>query len=417
MSKQVVNEFHVAPVWLTRDYVEQKLRLHLKDKTLQLQELQIQPATANGENYSSVMTRINVKYMDKTGKNTKDTYLVKTTFADKDPTAYLLEPYGIYVREMNMYEEVLPKMSDILKQSLGDHYQQLFAGTMNVDRERNSIIFQDLSLENFFVADRIKQLDREHAQLALEKLALFHAASTVLNQRQPGIFADKYERCFFNKHTRGYQPMMENMIKALQLSLRDDEELYPRYGEKLKRVAEHIMEYCERLMEPKQDDFLTLCHGDLWTANMMFHNNAQGRPDNVLLIDFQFSVWNSPAIDLHYFFCTSFQDDLCHTEMVQFYYTKLVQALKNLNFKGHIPSLFDFQLQFQARAFYGIFAAFAFQPCMLHIGKDEFSIRRAICPSKEAEAVRISLYKTEIMRQKIKRFLPIFDRLGLLDDM
>ncbi|KAH8359980.1 hypothetical protein KR093_009935, partial [Drosophila rubida] len=235
MSKQVVNEFHVAPVWLTRDYVEQKLRLHLNDATLKLNELQIQPAVANGENYSSVMTRINVDYTDKTVKNKKNTYLVKTTFADKDPTAFMLEPYGIYVREIDMYEDVLPKMAEILRKGLGEH-KQLFAGTMNVDRERNSIIFQDMSLQGFFVADRIKQLDREHAHLALEKLALFHASSAVLNEQQPGIFADKYERCFFNKHTRGYQPMMENMIKALELSLRDDKELYPRYGEKLKGV-------------------------------------------------------------------------------------------------------------------------------------------------------------------------------------
>ncbi|KAH8311717.1 hypothetical protein KR044_007663 [Drosophila immigrans] len=416
MSKQIVNEFHVAPVWLTRDYVEQKLRLHLKDATLKLNELQIHPATANGENYSSVMTRINIEYTDKTVNNKKDTYLVKTTFADQDPTAYMLEPYGIYVREMDMYEEVLPKMAEILQQGLGDH-KQLFAATMNVDRERKSIIFQDMSLQNFFVADRIKQLDREHAELALEKLALFHAASSVLNERQPGIFADKYDRCFFNKHARGYQPMMENMIKALELSLRDDDELHQRYGDKLKGVAAHIMEYCESLMEPKKGDFLTLCHGDLWTANMMFQNNDQGRPDNVILIDFQFSVWNSPAIDLHYFFCTSFQDDLCQTEMVQYYHKKLVQALKNLNFKGSIPSLFDFQLQFLSRSFYAIFSAFCHQPCMLHVGKDEFSLQRAICSSKEAEAVRVSLYKTKIMQQKIRRFLPIFDRLGLLDDM
>ncbi|KAH8399036.1 hypothetical protein KR215_001192, partial [Drosophila sulfurigaster] len=431
----IVNEFHVAPIFLSRDYVEQKLRAYVKDRKLQLTELQVTPGTANGENFVSVMTRITMKYQGKDLVNQSATFLVKTTFADKDPVAHQLEPYGINVREMDMYEEILPKLSAIIKQDLRDP-RKLFAGTMNVDRERTSIIFEDMSLEKYFVADRIKQLDRE---MALEKLALFHATSKVLSERQPGIFKDKFERCFFNKHTRGYQPMMENLIKALEISLRDDEELYPRYGEKLKRVAEHIMEYCERVMEPKKDDFLTLCHGDLWTTNIMFHNNDQGRPDNVIFIDFQFSVWNSPAIDLQYFFWASLQEDLCHTEMVQFYHTKLVQALKNLNFKGHIPSLFEFQQQFQARSFYGaklilsisieifnihmffyfaaIFAGLAFLACMMHFGKEELSIQRAISPLKEDEAVRVSLYKTNIMRQKIKRFLPIFDRMGLLDDM
>lgn len=352
MPEQVVNEFHVAPVWLNRDYVEQKLRMYFKDAKLQIGQLQIQPATANGENYASVMTRINVEFKDKDQLHNKATFLVKTTFADKDPAAHLLEPYGIYVREMDMYEDILPKLADILKQETGDP-RNLFAATINVDRERQSIMFEDMSLKKYFVADRIKQLDRQHTQLVLEKLAVFHALGAVLNEKQPGIFAKKYDRCFFNRHTRGYEPIMLNMVKALIRSLEDDGDLHQRYAEKLKGVVDHIMEYCERAMEPKESDFVTLCHGDLWTTNMMFKNNDQKVPDNVIFIDFQFSVWNSPAIDLQYFLHTSVQDDICHIEMVQFYHQKLVQALNKLKFKGHVPTLFDFQQQYQARSFYG----------------------------------------------------------------
>ncbi|KAH8414015.1 hypothetical protein KR222_001939, partial [Zaprionus bogoriensis] len=352
MSEQTIQEFHAAPAWLTRDYVERKMRKYLKDDKLQLGQLHIKPATANGENFSSVMTRINLDYKDRNLVHQKATFLVKTTFADKDPTAYILEPYGIYVREMNMYEEVLPKLANILRDELGDS-RKYFAATMNVDRERDSIIFEDMSLEKYFVADRFQQLDLEHTQLVLEKLAAFHAASAVLSEREPGIFAEKYDRCFFNRYTRGYQPFVQNMLKALIQSLEDVPELYRKYGEKLKGVVENIMEYTERAMEYKKEDFVALCHGDIWTMNMMFHNNQHGKPDNVIFIDFQFSVFSSPAVDLQYFFSTSLQDDICQIEMVQFYHQKLVQALKKLKFKGRIPSLFDFQLQFQVRSFYG----------------------------------------------------------------
>ncbi|XP_034486155.1 uncharacterized protein LOC117790723 [Drosophila innubila] len=416
MPEQIVNKFHVAPVWLNRDYVEKKLRVYFKDAKLELEQLQIQPATANGENYASVMTRINVEYKDKDLVHHNATFLVKTTFADKDPAAHLLEPYGIYVREINMYEEVLPKLAEILRQEMGDP-RKLFAATINVDRERDSIMFEDMSLKKYYVADRIKQLDRQQTQLVLEKLAVFHALAALLNEKQPGIFAKKYDRCFFNQHTRGYQPIMQNMVKALIRSLEDDEELHQRYAGKLKGVVEHIMEYCERAMETKKNDFVTLCHGDLWTTNMMFKNNDHGKPDNVLFIDFQFSVWSSPAIDLQYFFHTSLQDDICHTEMVHFYHQKLVQALNKLKFKGRIPTLFDFQQQYQSRAFYAIFAGFCFLPSMLHSGKEEFSIARAMSHSKIDADFRAKLYKTEIMRSKLKKFLPKFDHKGLLDDM
>ncbi|KAH8359981.1 hypothetical protein KR093_009934 [Drosophila rubida] len=416
MPEPIVNKSHVAPVWLTHDYVQQQLRVYFKDAKLQLTELQITPATANGENYASVMTRINVAYKDKDLAIHRATFLVKTTFADKDPAAHLLGPYGIYVREIDMYENVLPKLAAIVKQELGDP-RKLFAATVNVDRERDSIIFEDMSLEKYFVADRIKQLDREHMQLVLEKFAEFHAASAVLNERHPGIFAENYDRCFFNDHTRGYKPVMQNMVKALIRSLEDDKEMYDRYADKLKGVVEHIMDYGERTMRPKKGDFVTLCHGDLWTTNMMFKNNAEGRPENVIFIDFQFSVYNSPAIDLQYLFSTSLQDDICDIEMVQFYHGKLVEALKKLKFKGDIPSLFDFQLQYQARAFYIIFSSFAFMPAMLYNGKEEFSIERGASDAEKDAVARVSLFKTDIMRRKIRKLLPIFDHKGLLDEM
>jgi len=88
----------------------------------------------------------------------------------------------------------------------------------------------------------------------------------------------------------------------------------------------------------------------------MFQYDDEGHPINAIFIDFQFSVWNSPAIDLHYFFSTSIQENLRlqhQTELVQFYYYKLVKALKKVNYSGKVPSLFEFQLQFRAKAFYG----------------------------------------------------------------
>lgn len=92
------------------------------------------------------------------------------------------------------------------------------------------------------------------------------------------------------------------------------------------------------------------------TTNFMFQYDAKEHPTNAIFIDFQFSVWNSPAIDLHYFFSTSLQDNLRlehQTELVQFYYYRLTEALRKLKYAGRIPSLFDFQLQFRSRGFYG----------------------------------------------------------------
>lgn len=347
---------HPAPKWLTREYVQEKLRAYFKDQSLDLENLEVKPAIPNGENYASVMTRINVEYTTKGSKGKLSTnFLLKTTFADKDPAAHVLVHYGIYTREMDMYEKILPQLAHIIRSDLNDP-RKLFAGTVNVDRERDSIIFEDLSLENYKVVCRLKKLDLVHTHLALEKLASFHAAAAALASRQPGIFEKDYDRGFFNKFVRGYQPIMRNLLQALSRSLELDRDLKERYQAKIDRLVEFVMDYGERSTSISPGDFVTLCHGDLWTTNLMFQHDDQGHPTNSIFIDFQFSVWNSPAIDLHYFFSTSIHENLRlekQAELVQFYFYKLVEALKKVKYSGQVPSLFEFQQQFRARAFYG----------------------------------------------------------------
>jgi len=91
----------------------------------------------------------------------------------------------------------------------------------------------------------------------------------------------------------------------------------------------------------------------------MFQYDDEGHPVNAIFIDFQFSVWNSPAIDLQYFFSTSIHENLRlerQTELVQFYFYKLVVALERVKYSGKVPSLFEFQQQFRTKGFYGKFA-------------------------------------------------------------
>uniref|UniRef100_B3P6N1 GG11386 n=1 Tax=Drosophila erecta TaxID=7220 RepID=B3P6N1_DROER len=388
---------HTEPEWLTKDYVGDKLCRYFEDDSLQLKKLETEPATAKGDNYASVITRINLEYTTKYSKDPQSaTFLLKTTFAAKDPAANLLAGYG-----------------------LGDS-RKMFAATVDVDRERDSILFEDLSLEDYKVACRLKKLDLKHTHLVLEKLADFHAAAAVLAERKPGIFEKNYDRGFFNKHVRGFQPIFRNLLQALSRSLELNSDLKHRYQSKIDRLVDNIMDYGDRSTSTIPGDFLTLAHGDLWTTNVMFQYDEKGHPSNAVLIDFQFSVWNSPAIDLHYFFTTSIQDNLRwkhQTELVQFYYYQLVEALKKLQYSPHIPSLFEFQLQFRARSFYAVFCSLISEPCMLYTGTEEASIAQGLSTAESGVRFRDSVYHADHIREKMVLTLPFLDQQGLLDDM
>ncbi|XP_052847041.1 uncharacterized protein LOC128259009 [Drosophila gunungcola] len=366
------------------------------------------------------MTRINVEYTTEGSKHMQPaTFLLKTTFADKDPAAHILFDYGIYTREMDMYEQILPHLAIIVREELQDT-RKMFAATVNADRQRDSIIFEDLSLEQYKVACRLKKLDLVHTHLLLEKLAKFQAAGAALAERLPGIFEKNYDRGFFNKHCRGYEHIMTNVLKALSHTLELNGDLKKRYQAKIDRLVDNVMAYGERATSNNPGDFLTLAHGDLWTTNVMFQYDNKGHPTNAIFIDFQFSVWNSPAIDLHYFFSTSIHENLRlqnQTELVQFYYYKLVEALKKVNYLGKVPILFVFQQQFRARAFYAVFSSLVFEPAIVYNGKEEPSIEKFISADEEGVRLRDAVYQTEETEKKLHLILPFLDQLGLLDEM
>ncbi|XP_030374273.1 uncharacterized protein LOC115623868 [Scaptodrosophila lebanonensis] len=368
-----------------------KLCEYYKDSELRVQELRVLPGTAKGDNFASIILRINVKYSrgKSEGRTDSVSFLVKTSFAEQDLSANVVRDYNIYIREMDMYEIILPKLALLLKE-LGDE-SKLFASTVNVDREVSAIMFEDMLLENYGMACRFKRLDLQHTQLVLEKLATFHAIGAVLNEREPGIYAKNFDRGIFNRYTRGYQPIMEQLFK-----------------------------YGERTTDVNDRDFMTLAHGDVWTMNVMFQYDAQQRPSNAILIDFQFSVWCSPTIDLHYLLNTSLPEPVRlqdQPKLVQYYYYKLVEVLKKLRYAGYIPSLFEFQRQFEARAFYGLFGALVFQPVQLYQGQEKGSIEIILSEDESAMQFKDSVFQNDVMINKLHRLLPFFDRKGLLDDM
>ncbi|KMZ05809.1 uncharacterized protein Dsimw501_GD21200 [Drosophila simulans] len=420
MSQESNRNTQVVPAWLTRDYVEQKLRSYFKNDTLRLVNLDIKLALGNGENYSSVITRIYMEYTTDKSKDKQSTrFLVKESFADAGPAAQVLLSYGVYNRELDLYERILPQMADVVRTELADS-RKLFAGTVYVDRKRDSIIFEDMSLENYRVADRLKKLDLKHTHLVLEKLANFHAAGAALAERQPGIFAKNFDRGFFNQHTRGYEPIMKNLLMALSRSLELEPDLRQRYQAKIDRLVENVMEYGERSTTIVPGDFLTLAHGDLWTTNIMFQYDDAGHPINAIFIDFQFSAWNSPAIDLHYFFSTALQADIRlkkQPELVQFYYYKLKAALKKVQYTGNVPSLFVFHQQFRNRSFYAAFASLIFEPTMTYTGKEEASMDQIISLSEKGMRFKDDAFQAEEIRKKMRLTLPFLDHLGLLDVM
>lgn len=346
--------YHPAPQWLTVAYVESILRRCKQDEGLTISDLGIKPATAKGDNYASIMTRIKVEYL-RSGAKAPETefFIVKTTYENDPFISGIFAGYQASHTEMVMYDRILPKLSELIEGTKVS--EKLFAKTLHVDYEHSAIIFEDLAVLNYVLGDRLAGFDLEYTKLTLRKLAKMHAAAAVFNERQPGLLT-KLDHGIFNRHTRGFKPMFENFLIVAAEYARDTPELGSVYEQKLRRLQKYVMEYTERVYEPQEQEFNTLVHGDLWVNNIMLRLPTDLNELDMLLIDFQFSTWSSPAVDIFYFFSTSLQPQVriqYQDSLIQYYHSVLVDTLRALGFGGYIPTLRQLVLQLEKGKFMG----------------------------------------------------------------
>ncbi|EDW58534.2 uncharacterized protein [Drosophila virilis] len=405
------------PTWLTKDYMQSQLRAFHQDPQLNVLKLWSNAATGKGENYVGIVTRIHVELEAATGGAAlQRTYLLKEGCPKDAPQAGLFAEYDVYAREMDMYEHILPRMTQLLREvGIGD---KLHADAVCIDREQGIMLLEDLTLLEYRNANRVQQLDLVHTHITLQMLAKYHAAALVLKQRHPELLSRRFQTSFFTRGPKGYATLFTCLFRGLIRYVQTQPKLKPRYHAKLTRLLDNLMEYGARAFDVNEDDFQTLTHGDCWTTNIMFQYDGKGQPTTVVPIDFQFSTRTSPILDLHYFFSTSLQVDVLarETELVQYYFYELKRILGQFHYEGKLPSLLEFQLQFERRRFLCVVIALVFQPLMIYAGDESPDFCKLYQDTAEAISFQDSVYESDRAQSIVAHLLPIFDAKGLLDE-
>ncbi|XP_067633452.1 LOW QUALITY PROTEIN: uncharacterized protein [Eurosta solidaginis] len=325
---------HPAPVWLNTQYLQPILCNYKKDQGLTIKKLEIKPATAKGGNYCRVMTRVIVTFKLSNNKAECGSYIVKTTHEGDPFVAGIMNDYDVHRTEMLMYEQILPKLTELLR-GIGDD-DKLFADTIYVDYEHSAIMFEDLSAQKFVITDRLAGMDEAQTVMSLKKLAKMHATASVLNERMPGILT-QLQKGIINRSTKGFAPYFEGILDAVAAFAEKCPTLGSYYKRKLLKLKPYTMEYGACAIDPQTGHFLTLTHGDMWTNNVMLRYSdkqngvvkarASRAIEDIVLIDFQYSAWTSPTADLHYFFQNIVHRMQREDELVQHYHGFLADTL------------------------------------------------------------------------------------------
>ncbi|XP_004537083.1 uncharacterized protein LOC101456241 [Ceratitis capitata] len=404
-----------VPDWLTKDYLEHYLRAYHQDRKLKILRWNIRPALGKGENYGGVLTRIRADYQTSMGTVATGHYIVKTSFESDEFVQKTMEPYDIFNREMSVYEKVLPRLNELLREI--DDNEQIFAETLAVDRERSALIFEDLNVREFIMPNRLAGLDMTLAKMVLRKLAKMHATSAVLNERENGCL-EGYDRGFFNRHTDNYMPGFEQLLMACSRRVRQWED-YELYAEKITNLKSNYTELGKRVFDPNPSHVNVLTHGDLWTNNVMVkYDKITGEPVDVIIIDFQYAVWGSPAIDLHYFLNTSLEEDMHlhrQDELIQCYYQTFADTLCKLRYRAEIPSLHKFHLQLEEKAFYAFNSTCVILAIQRNEETEDADFKAIMQDDERATRFKDTCFKNMYVQRVIKKLLPIYERRGLLE--
>lgn len=268
------------PTWLNHQYLEKVLRdTENNDKSLKLVSYNLSPAVAKGNNYASLIMRCLLKYT-KNDTNKEKSVIIKAALENNE----LLDQFDSMNVEIAAYGRIFPRINDLLR-SINDD-TQLFPKTLVIDKEHRTIIFEDLKEAGYRIGDRHKGVDMDHVHLVIRKHAILHACSMVIKERYDEKF-EEFRRGLYFEEAELWLEFVKTMFQEFSEEIRTWEG-YEKYAEKLNKMQFFVAEQACQMIKEQNEETSVFCHGDCWTANLMFKYENDHPIDLILVNEFFF---------------------------------------------------------------------------------------------------------------------------------
>ncbi|XP_046804979.1 uncharacterized protein LOC124419450 [Lucilia cuprina] len=104
----------VAPSWINQEFFATVLKKYENNEDININNLDISPASKKGDHYASIMFRCQLSYSIANCSESKQRSLVLKTLPDSGTKADFLQQSKVFETEISMYTESLPKIEKIL---------------------------------------------------------------------------------------------------------------------------------------------------------------------------------------------------------------------------------------------------------------------------------------------------------------
>ncbi|XP_017104266.2 uncharacterized protein [Drosophila bipectinata] len=412
------NKDLIIPDWINEKYFTDVLA---KDEPDHVKILKFTPVAAipPGENFTSTMIRIYINLKMKDGSVKNKTYILKIMLPE-DRGGKDFGDFGLFPKEAKMYDTFIPAFEALYKEAGWDI--QLAPKCLKTEERNGEIhfIFEDLRVKGFGNMDRTKGLDMEHMTASLHKLAEYHAASAVFEEKN-GRYPEEFYEGFVNRsckqfHIDGFR-LKEKAFKKAMLTwgMKDAE----KYVEKFP-TEEQYWAQCLATLDYNNDEFYVLSHGDFWSSNLMSSYLPDGSLNKLLLIDFQLPKWSHPAEDLLFFLILSPKNELRLKEFdnfVRIYWERLIECLKVLKYQKRLPALRDIQrsMYHKNNSFCVFFSLFTHMPIIVFPSDKDSNFHCIMAKTEEGENMRLRMLSNPAFGKIMKDLYPFLYNRGVFN--
>uniref|UniRef100_A0A6P4EQP0 Uncharacterized protein LOC108045619 n=1 Tax=Drosophila rhopaloa TaxID=1041015 RepID=A0A6P4EQP0_DRORH len=402
------------PDWVTAELFEDLLKANVEGFS-KVKSFKADSGSAAGENYATIMLRINIEVELQDGKSKPVSYMVKLPH-QLEMFQEMMKRTNIFDIERSMYNQVVPEMEAIYKEVGVD----ITFGAKSYDLKNaktDYVALEDLGVKGFKNANRLEGLDQTHTKRVLRKLAQWHAASAV-RVATKGSYPDVLLHGFFKEENR---PMMTEMMNSMGSNFVKSCPTYEGYEvfiDKVKALQPVFIDKTFEIAKVDPSEFNVLNHGDSWSNNVMFQYDAFGKIKEVYLVDYQIPKYGTVAHDLLYFLISStkLEDKLSKFDYyIKVYHENLVEHLKILKYSKPIPSLRDIHLALFKYGFFGYTVATGVMAAVLLDPTDTASFENFVGDTDAGVAFQIQLYNSPRFRKHIQEVIPWLLNRGALD--
>nr|XP_023013093.1 uncharacterized protein LOC111503102 [Leptinotarsa decemlineata] len=294
----------------------------------QIHDVKITRLTAPGENFGSVMLKLDITVLNTENGTKEILHAVGKTLPETELFREIFNVQMTYRYEMAFYEIIVPAVQDFQRRlgitQVFDTVCKCIATRKNLDGSDKIdddavIVLENLMELGYKNIERIEGFDFETTKLIIRDLALFHGVFIAMKNKEPEIFAGKIKPyCHDFKVVQQENDKFQEVVNIL---LNENEDTG--------RCVSKIKTWGTIPRSAAREPFATVIHCDLWINNIMqkFEN---GKAVANKIVDFQCFNYGSPAADLFFFLWTSVSQALLESHLdyfIKYYYENLLEVL------------------------------------------------------------------------------------------